>query len=80
MNALPPQSATTSVNPKIPSAVTEAIDNTTEGVSSAASNVSDSIANASTYVEDTVSSFGDADVVGTSTDFLNSNTLVAKFC
>ena len=70
----------TNLTPKVPVAVSEAIDNTSEGVSAAASNVSDNIANASTYVEDSLSTFGDADVVGTSTDFLNSNTLVAKFC
>ena len=79
MNALQPEPAT-SFNSKVPVAVAKVIDNTSEGVSSAASNVSDSIANASTYMEDSVSSFGDADVVGSSTDFLNSNTLVAKFC
>ena len=66
---LPPPTATTNLDSKIPVAVAEAIDNTSDGFSSAASNVSDSIANASTYVEDSVSSFGDADVVGTSTDF-----------
>lgn len=80
MNALQPEAPTNVNSNNIPVAVTTAIDNTSDGISSAASNISDSIANASTYVEDSVSSFGDADVVGTSTDFLNSNTLVAKFC
>jgi len=76
----PPQAqAATSADTKVPVAVAEAVNNTSEGLSSAASNVSDGIAGASTYVEDSLSSFGDADVVGTSTDFLSSNTLVAKF-
>lgn len=76
----PPQAQpATSVDAKVPVAVAEAVTNTSDGLSSAASNVSDGISGASTYVEDSLSSFGDADVVGTSTDFLSSNTLVAKF-
>jgi hypothetical protein len=66
-------------NSKIPGVITNAVENTTEGLSSTASNISDGIANASAYVEESISSFGDADIVGSSTDFLSSNTLVAKF-
>ena len=73
-----PENANTS-NSQIPVAVAQAVDNTTEGISSIANNVSNSVANASAYVEDSLSSFGDADVVGAGTDFLSSNTLIAKF-
>lgn len=66
-------------NSRIPGVITKAVENTTEGLSSTASNISDGIANASAYVEESISSFGDADIVGSSTDFLSSNTLIAKF-
>ena len=66
-------------NSKIPVAIAQAVENTTDGLSSFASNVSNKVSSASTYVNDSISSFGDADVVGSSTDFLSSNTLVAKF-
>ena len=64
---------------KIPQAVAEAVNNTTDGVSSITSNVSDNVNSASNYVKDSISSFSDSDLVGSSTSFLESNTLIAKF-
>lgn len=66
-------------NSKLPVAFARAIDNTTQSISSTASNISNSISDASAYVKESISSFGNANIVGDSSDFLNSNTLVAKF-
>ena len=64
---------------KIPSAVAEAVDSTSSNISSAVSGVTDSVSNASEYVKGSLDNFGDADLVGSTEGFLNSNTLVAKF-
>jgi hypothetical protein len=64
---------------KLPVAVANVIDNTTDYISSTTSSLSDSISNSYDYAKESVSSFGDKSIVNTSTDFLSSNTLVAKF-
>ena len=66
-------------NSKLPVAFARAIDNTTQSISSTVSNISNNISNASNYVKDSISSFGNENLVGDKSDFLNSNTLVAKF-
>jgi hypothetical protein len=67
------------VNSQIPNAVAEVVDNTSQGVSSITSNVSDNVNSATDYVKDSISSFSDSDLVGSTTSFLESNTLIAKF-
>jgi len=66
-------------NSNISPVIAEAVNNTTDGVSSMASNVSDNVNSASVYVKDSISSFSDSDLVGSTSNFLESNTLIAKF-
>tara|TARA_A100001015_G_scaffold205586_1_gene229853 strand:+ start:236 stop:1213 length:978 start_codon:yes stop_codon:yes gene_type:complete len=74
-----PTAEPVSTNSKIPTAVANTVDNVTNTASSVASSVSENVNNASDYVKDSISSFGDSDLVGSSTSFLQSNTLIAKF-
>ena len=64
---------------KLPTAVADAVESTSSNISSVASGVTDSVSNASEYVKGSLDTFGDADLVGSTEGFLNSNTLVAKF-
>ena len=73
--AEPISTGTTNISPVI----AEAVNNTSDGVSSMASNVSDNVNSASNYVKDSISSFSDSDLVGSTSSFLESNTLIAKF-
>ena len=66
-------------NSQIPNAVAEVVDNTSEGISSVANNVSENVNSATNYVKDSISSFSDSDLVGSTTSFLESNTIIAKF-
>ena len=66
-------------NTPIAGAVSEAANNTGEAISSTANTISDNVNNAANYVQDSISSFNDSDLVGSSTNFLESNTLIAKF-
>ena len=74
-----PTTESVSTNSKIPTAVSKTVDNVGNTASSVASNVSENVNSASNYVKDSISSFGDSDLVGSSTSFLQSNTLIAKF-
>ena len=74
-----PTAEPVSTNSKIPTAVANTVDNVTNTASSVASSVSENVNSASNYVKDSISSFGDSDLVGSSTSFLQSNTLIAKF-
>ena len=74
-----PTAEPVSTNSKIPTAVANTVDNVSNTASSMASNVSENVNSASNYVKDSISSFGDSDLVGSSTSFLQSNTLIAKF-
>ena len=76
---VPQAEPVSTTNNKIPVAVATAADNVGNTASSMASSVSDNVNNASNYVKDSMSSFGDSDLVGSSTSFLQSNTLIAKF-
>ena len=73
--AEPISTGTSNISPVI----AEAVNNTSDGVSSMASNVSDNVNSASNYVKDSISSFSDSDLVGSTSGFLESNTLIAKF-
>jgi hypothetical protein len=74
-----PQAEPVSSNSKIPVAIATAADSVGNTASSVASSVSDNVNSASNYVKDSISSFGDSDLVGSTTSFLQSNTLIAKF-
>ena len=74
-----PTAEPVSTNSKIPTAVANTVDNVSNTASSVASSVSENVNSASNYVKDSISSFGDSDLVGSSTSFLQSNTLIAKF-
>ena len=74
-----PQAEPVSSNSKIPVAIATAADNVGNTASSVASSVSENVNSASNYVKDSISSFGDSDLVGSTTSFLQSNTLIAKF-
>jgi len=67
------------VNTEITQAVGNAVETGSQNAANIASNVSDSVNNASDYVKESISSFGDSNLVGSSTSFLESNTLIAKF-
>ena len=69
----------TTGNSQVPQAVAEVVDNTSQGISSIASNVSDNVNSATNYVKDSISSFSDSDLVGSTSNFLESNTIIAKF-
>jgi hypothetical protein len=73
--AEPISTGTSNISPVI----AEAVNNTSDGVSSMASNVSDNVNSASNYVKDSISSFSDSELVGSTSSFLESNTLIAKF-
>ena len=79
MSSIPQAEPISTGSNKISPVVAEAVNSTSDGISSAASNVSDNVNSASNYVKDSISSFSDSDLVGSSTSFLESNTLVAKF-
>lgn len=74
-----PTAEPVSTNSKIPTAVANTVDSVSNTASSMASSVSENVNSASNYVKDSISSFGDSDLVGSSTSFLQSNTLIAKF-
>lgn len=74
-----PTAEPVSTNSKIPTAVANTVDSVSNTASSVASSVSENVNSASNYVKDSISSFGDSDLVGSSTSFLQSNTLIAKF-
>ena len=74
-----PTAEPVSTNSKIPTAVGKTVDNVSETASSVASSMTTNVNSASNYVKDSISSFGDSDLVGSSTSFLQSNTLIAKF-
>lgn len=74
-----PTAEPVSTNSKIPTAVANTVDNVNNAASSVASSVTTNVNSASNYVKDSISSFGDSDLVGSSTSFLQSNTLIAKF-
>ena len=74
-----PTAEPVSTNSKIPTAVANTVDNVSGAASSVASSVTTNVNSASNYVKDSISSFGDSDLVGSSTSFLQSNTLIAKF-
>lgn len=63
----------------IPAAVTNTINNATEGLSRISNSVVDNVSSMTDYVKESISSFGDASVVGAGSEFLNSNTMIAKF-
>lgn len=76
----PPQAQPVSnANSKIPKAVANVVDDTSEAMSSTAASISENVNSASNYVKESISSFGDSDLVGSTTSFLESNTLIAKF-
>ncbi len=79
MSSIPQAEPISTGTNKISPVVAEAVNNTSDGVSSMASNVSDNVNSASNYVKDSISSFSDSDLVGSSSSFLESNTLIAKF-
>lgn len=74
-----PTAEPVSTNSKLPTAVANTVDSVSNTASSVASSVSENVNSASNYVKDSISSFGDSDLVGSSTSFLQSNTLIAKF-
>lgn len=74
-----PTAEPVSINSKIPTAVGKTVDNVSEAASSVASSMTTNVNSASNYVKDSMSSFGNSDLVGSSTSFLQSNTLIAKF-
>ena len=78
MNA-PPPTQPGNTGTEISKAVTDATNSAGETISSVATNVSENVNNASNYVKESLSSFNDSDLVGSTTTFLESNTLIAKF-
>jgi len=74
-----PTAEPVSTSSKIPTAVSNTVENVNNAASSMASSVSENVNSASNYVKDSISSFGNSDLVGSSTSFLQSNTLIAKF-
>ena len=64
---------------KVSDRVSNTVNNASEGMSSLATNMSENVNNASEYVKDSMSSFEDSDLVGSSGEFLKSNSLIAKF-
>lgn len=74
-----PQAEPVSNESKISDKVSSTVNNASEGISSLATNMSENVNNASEYVKDSMSSFEDSDLVGSSGEFLKSNSLIAKF-
>ena len=74
-----PQAEPVSNESKISNNVSSAVNQASEGASSLATNMSDNVNNASSYMKDSISSFEDSDLVGSSGEFLQSNSLIAKF-
>lgn len=74
-----PQAEPVSNESKLSDNVSNSVNQASEGVSSLATNMSENVNNASEYVKDSMSSFEDSDLVGSSGDFLQSNSLIAKF-
>jgi len=68
-----------SQNSNVPEAVAQAVDGASSGISSMTTNVSENVNSATNYMKDSISSFSDSDLVGSSSNFLESNTLIAKF-
>jgi hypothetical protein len=79
MSSFGPPAVPVATATAIPVAVTNTINNATEGLSNISNSVVENVSNASDYVKGSLSSFGDASVVDASSDFLNSNTMIAKF-
>lgn len=75
----PPPPSSLPVAQAVPAAITNTVNRATEGISNMTNSVVENVSNASDYVKDSISSFGDASVVDAGSEFLNSNTLVAKF-
>jgi hypothetical protein len=78
MNVPQSQPISSNNNP-LPKAVTDSVNATTNAASNVATTISNNVSNAGEYVSDSIKSFGDANLVGSTTSFLESNTLVAKF-
>ena len=74
-----PQAEPVSNESKISDRVSSTVNNASEGISSLGTNISENVNNASEYVKDSMSSFEDSDLVGSSGEFLKSNSLIAKF-
>lgn len=74
-----PQAEPVSNESKISDKVSSTVNNASEGISSLGTNISENVNNASEYVKDSMSSFEDSDLVGSSGEFLKSNSLIAKF-
>ena len=74
-----PQAEPVSSESKLSTSVSGAVNRTSDAASSLATTMSDNLNNASEYVKDSMSSFEDSDLVGSSGDFLQSNSLIAKF-
>ena len=74
-----PQAEPVSNESKISDKISSTVNNASEGISSLGTNISENVNNASEYVKDSMSSFEDSDLVGSSGEFLKSNSLIAKF-
>lgn len=74
-----PQAEPVSNESKISDRISSTVNNASEGISSLGTNISENVNNASEYVKDSMSSFEDSDLVGSSGEFLKSNSLIAKF-
>lgn len=75
---VPQPTGNSSLN-KLPDAISNAISGVSQGVSSTYNTVSDQINSASTYIGDTINSFSSKSEVDGSSEFLQSNTILAKF-
>jgi len=74
-----PQAEPVSTESKLSDNVSNTVNKASESASSLATNMSENVNNASEYVKDSMSSFEDSDLVGSSSDYLQSNSLIAKF-
>jgi hypothetical protein len=75
---VPQPTGNSSLN-KLPDAISNTIHGVSEGVSTAYNTVADRINTATTYVGDTINSFSSKSAVDGSNEFLQSNTILAKF-
>lgn len=66
-------------NNEISKSLSDAAEKTGETISSTSATISDNVNSATNYVKESISSFNDSDLVGSTTNFLESNTLIAKF-
>lgn len=74
-----PQAEPISSESKLSNNVSNIVNRTTDTASSLATNISNNVNNASEYVKESLSSFEDSNLVGSSGEFLQTNSLIAKF-